>query len=157
MPKYKKIWAEGAREDLLRPHIEAYANAIRQGWRSERDYLQKVTAEYHARISWRLLDHEEPELPLPDYDPLKPAPLEDFTHEERAARRARIEQLNVIYSGSVVGSNVTSEGEESREQFALATSHKECTAAAGHITGVMQDTDQGPRQNHVSKGARLVV
>ncbi|KAJ7457582.1 hypothetical protein B0H11DRAFT_1738353, partial [Mycena galericulata] len=94
LPQIKKKWAEGAREALLRPHIEPYADTHNKGWRAERDYLWKVINEYHARISWRLLDHEEPELPLPDYDPLRPAPLEELTHQERAERKARMVQLN---------------------------------------------------------------
>ncbi|KAJ7430092.1 hypothetical protein B0H11DRAFT_2238031 [Mycena galericulata] len=93
-PQNKKKWAEGAREDLLRPHIKGYRKALKGGWRTERDYLQNVIDKYHARISWRLLDHEEPELPLPDYDPLKRASLEELTEQERAERKVRIKQLS---------------------------------------------------------------
>jgi hypothetical protein len=92
--KSNKMWAEGAREDLLRPHIEPYADALERGWRAERDYLQKVCNEYHARIFWRLADTDEPELPLPDYDPFAPPVVEALTDEERAARHDRIEELN---------------------------------------------------------------
>ncbi|KAJ7178663.1 hypothetical protein C8R43DRAFT_1118035 [Mycena crocata] len=89
-----KLWAEGARESVLRPHIERYADALERGWTAERDYLQKVCNEYHVRISWRLADHEEPELPLPTYDPLARAVAEELTKEERVERHARWEVLN---------------------------------------------------------------
>jgi hypothetical protein len=78
-----KLWAEGAWEDVLRPHIEAYPDALERGWRAEQDLL-KVTNEFHTRISWRLVDHEEPELPLLEYDPLVPQSVEVLTEEERA-------------------------------------------------------------------------
>ncbi|KAJ7826544.1 hypothetical protein B0H13DRAFT_2680676 [Mycena leptocephala] len=92
--KSNKMWAEGAREDLLRRHIEAYADALERGWRSEHDYLQKVCNEFHSRISWRLADHEEPELPLAEYNPLAPPIAEMLSEEERTARHDRIEDLN---------------------------------------------------------------
>jgi hypothetical protein len=90
------MWAEGAREDLLHPHIEAYADTLERGWRSERDYLQKVCNEYHSRISWRLADHEEPDLPLPEYNPLDPPVVETLSDEERMARHARVGELNKV-------------------------------------------------------------
>ncbi|KAJ7481675.1 hypothetical protein FB451DRAFT_1394307 [Mycena latifolia] len=92
--KNNKLWAEGAREGLMRPHIEAYADVLERGWRSERDYVLKVCNEYHGRISWRLQDHEEPELPLPKYDPLAPPVVEDLTDEEKKAKHDRINVLN---------------------------------------------------------------
>ncbi|KAJ7028759.1 hypothetical protein C8F04DRAFT_1265718 [Mycena alexandri] len=92
--KNLRLWAEGAREDVLRPHIEAYADALERGWRAERDYLQQVCNEFHARIPWRLADHEEPALPLAAYDPLVAIPAEDLTEEEEAEERARVQLLN---------------------------------------------------------------
>ncbi|KAJ7659783.1 hypothetical protein DFH06DRAFT_1326804 [Mycena polygramma] len=89
-----KLWAEEAREDLLRPHIEAYADALQQGWRAECDYLQKVCNDYHGHILWRVGDNDEPDLPLPEYDPFVPIPTEDSTEEERVARQNRILELN---------------------------------------------------------------
>ncbi|KAJ7831672.1 hypothetical protein B0H13DRAFT_1575001, partial [Mycena leptocephala] len=90
-----KLWADGAREQVMRPHIEAYADALQRGWRAERDYLQKVCNEFHCRISWRLADADEPELPLPAYDPFSPPAVEELTQEEKEARHARIEELNI--------------------------------------------------------------
>ncbi|KAJ7615075.1 hypothetical protein DFH06DRAFT_1013683 [Mycena polygramma] len=92
--KSLKMWAEGARETILCPHIEPYTDALERGWRAERDYLQKVCNEYHAKISWRLGDTEEPSLPLPDYDQFAPPTLETLSDEERDARHARQNQLN---------------------------------------------------------------
>ncbi|KAJ7858144.1 hypothetical protein B0H14DRAFT_3636093 [Mycena olivaceomarginata] len=91
--KNNKMWAEGAREELLKPHVGPYADALAKGWRSERDYLQKVCNEYNAKISWRLKDNEEPELPLPAYDPLAAPVEETVTEEERQERHARHEEL----------------------------------------------------------------
>jgi hypothetical protein len=91
-----KLWAEGACETLLKPHVEAYADAQARGWRFERDYLQTVCNEYHALISWRLKDHEEPELPLPAYDPLAPPATEELTDDEIKERNTRIEALNTV-------------------------------------------------------------
>ncbi|KAJ7646084.1 hypothetical protein DFH06DRAFT_997880 [Mycena polygramma] len=92
--KSLKMWADGAREDLLRPHIEPYTDALERGWRSERDYLQKVCNQYHTQISWRLADHEEPALPLAPYDPFAPPVAETLTEEEESARHARHKELN---------------------------------------------------------------
>ncbi|KAJ7632084.1 hypothetical protein B0H17DRAFT_1217557 [Mycena rosella] len=83
-----KLWAEGVREDLMHPHIEAYADALARGWRAERNYWQKVCNEFHGRISWRLRDHEEPELPLPAYDLFVVPPEEILSDEERTKKRS---------------------------------------------------------------------
>jgi hypothetical protein len=91
-----KMWAEGAREELLRPHIEPYTDALERNWRSERDYWQRVCNEYHTKISWRLTDAEEPELPLPEYDPYAPPVLEELTEDEKVARQTRHDELNNV-------------------------------------------------------------
>ncbi|KAJ7602641.1 hypothetical protein DFH06DRAFT_1023575 [Mycena polygramma] len=88
------MWADGARDGLLRPHIEPYADALERGWRAERDYLQNVCNEYHTCISWRLSDHEEPEVPLPIYDPLAPPTFEQLSDEEADAKHKRVNDLN---------------------------------------------------------------
>jgi hypothetical protein len=51
----------------LTPHIDAYTAALNQGWHIERKFLKTVCNEFHARVSWRLPDHEEPV--LEDWDP----------------------------------------------------------------------------------------
>ncbi|KAJ7050891.1 hypothetical protein C8F01DRAFT_1263591 [Mycena amicta] len=93
--KNLKFWAEGLREELLTPHIEPYMDALALSWRAERDYRAKVCNEYHARISWRLADDEEPEALL-DWDPLAPPVEEHLTEEEERAKWERIELLNAI-------------------------------------------------------------
>ncbi|KAJ7020540.1 hypothetical protein C8F04DRAFT_1196517 [Mycena alexandri] len=90
-----KLWAEGARESVLKPHIPAYTDALQRGWRAERDYLTLVCNKFHACISWRLEDHEEPELPLPNYDRFAQVQEEEELDEEEFLRkRLRIEEMN---------------------------------------------------------------
>ncbi|KAJ7689745.1 hypothetical protein B0H16DRAFT_1752803 [Mycena metata] len=91
-----KLWAEGARESVLKPHIPAYTDALQRGWRAERDYLTLVCNEFHARISWRLEDHEEPELPLPEYDKHALVPQEELDEEELVRKRLRVEEMNAV-------------------------------------------------------------
>ncbi|KAJ7614713.1 hypothetical protein DFH06DRAFT_1146232 [Mycena polygramma] len=95
--KSLRLWAEGARESVLAPHIETYADALDRGTnrRSEREALKSICNEFHARISWRLADHEEPDLPLPDYDPTKIVEQEELSEEDETEKRARIAVLNV--------------------------------------------------------------
>jgi hypothetical protein len=94
-----RLWAEGARETVLTPHIEAYTDALECSWRDERDYVQNVCKEFHARISWRLQDHEEPDLPLPDYDPRAVVASEPLDEEETQRKRDRIGVLNAVSMG----------------------------------------------------------
>lgn len=97
--KNKRLWAEGAHETVLFPHIEPYTDALERNWREERAYLQNVCNEFHGRISWRLEDHEEPELPLPEYDPRAPAIYEALDEEETKRKRERLELLNAVSVG----------------------------------------------------------
>jgi hypothetical protein len=78
----RKLWAEGCRQTILEPHIAPYTDALERGWQHERTYLTKVFNHYHALIPWRLPDHEEPPLPLPEYDPLAIPAVEDLSAEE---------------------------------------------------------------------------
>ncbi|KAJ7027835.1 hypothetical protein C8F04DRAFT_1266622 [Mycena alexandri] len=89
-----KLWAEGAREEILKPHIPAYTDALQRGWRAERDYLTIVCNEFHACIPWRLEDHEEPELLLPEYDQFAQVVEEELDEEELACKRLKIETMN---------------------------------------------------------------
>ncbi|KAJ7680872.1 hypothetical protein DFH06DRAFT_1120457 [Mycena polygramma] len=97
VPKDKRgnlrLWAEGARETILAPHIEPYSQALVQGWLSERNYLARVCREYHARIDWRLADHEEPEELLP-FDPEAVIEEEVLPVEEDVLKSARVDKLN---------------------------------------------------------------
>ncbi|KAJ7182625.1 hypothetical protein C8R43DRAFT_1116257 [Mycena crocata] len=88
-------WAEGAREAILTPHIEAYADATEKGWRSERDYFARVCNEFHQQIDWRLEDYEEPELPLADFDPHKRIdPEPGLSQADQKKRLARMDLLD---------------------------------------------------------------
>ncbi|KAJ7437305.1 hypothetical protein B0H11DRAFT_2255531 [Mycena galericulata] len=73
--KNLKMWAEGARETILAPYMDDYSKALDEGWRTERKCLKRICNEFHARVDWRLQDHEEPV--LADYDPKKMIVPED--------------------------------------------------------------------------------
>jgi hypothetical protein len=89
-----RFWAQGAREEVLAPHLEAYSGARDTGWVAERAYLQTVCNEFHARVDWRLEDHEEPILKL--FDATTLIEREELTPEEEAKRGARVELLNAV-------------------------------------------------------------
>ncbi|KAJ7119389.1 hypothetical protein C8R46DRAFT_1238661 [Mycena filopes] len=89
-----KLWADGARESVLKPHIPGYTDALERGWRAERDYHQLVCNEYHAQIPWRLQDYEEPELPLPVYDKFAKTVPEDLSTEELETKRMKVDTMN---------------------------------------------------------------
>jgi hypothetical protein len=92
--KNLRLWAEGARETILAPHFDDYAKALDQGWQHERKYLRKVCREFHARVNWRVQDHEEPE--LGEWDPSAPVVAETLTDEEEKARGRRVKELNKV-------------------------------------------------------------
>ncbi|KAJ6455657.1 hypothetical protein C8R47DRAFT_1082673, partial [Mycena vitilis] len=89
-----RLWAEGVRETILKPHIAGYTDALERGWRAERDYVKDVCNEFHARISWRLADDEEPDTPVPNYDKFAMPVVEEMDEEETTRKRLRIEQMN---------------------------------------------------------------
>jgi hypothetical protein len=93
-----RLWAEGVWEEVLRPHIEPYMDALERGWCEERDYLQTVCQEFHAQFSWRLKDHEEPES-VPDYNSRVVLPeegLDDVSHHFVIALEWHIRSGNSI-------------------------------------------------------------
>jgi hypothetical protein len=92
--KNLRLWAEGNREVVLNPYLADYAAAMDRGTAAERKLWKKICREYHARISWRLHDHEEPVL-LP-WDPEAPIAAENLPADEEACRLARIEELNNV-------------------------------------------------------------
>lgn len=94
--KNLKLWAEGVRETILHPHVESYADALERGWRAERECLQGICNEYHAKVSWKLADHEEPPLPLQDYVPETYVDVEPEDEDERVAKRSRIKELDLV-------------------------------------------------------------
>lgn len=91
-----KSWVEGTRETVLKPHIEAYTDALERGWQAEWDYLREVCNEFHARISWHLGDHEEPELPLVEYDKFAKPVEEELDEETMMMKRQKIEVMNAV-------------------------------------------------------------
>ncbi|KAJ7713595.1 hypothetical protein B0H14DRAFT_2644752 [Mycena olivaceomarginata] len=89
-----RLWADGAREKILKPHIPGYTEAMDQGWAAERRYWKKVCNEYHARVSWRLADHEEPD-DIGSWGPGDALPVETLSTEEEAQKRGRVKILNL--------------------------------------------------------------
>ncbi|KAJ6557483.1 hypothetical protein B0H19DRAFT_1261106 [Mycena capillaripes] len=87
-----RLWAEGSRETILAPHLDAYAKALDEGWQPERKLLKKICKEFHARVHWRTPDNEEPV--LKDWDLLAQLVPESLTEEEERLRGERIEVLN---------------------------------------------------------------
>ncbi|KAF7353218.1 hypothetical protein MSAN_01509500 [Mycena sanguinolenta] len=87
-----RLWADGAREKILRPHLDGYSRARDLGWVAEREYLQKVCNEFHARVDWRLKDHEEPV--LRPFDPNAMIEDEELDEAEEVEQRKRVEVLN---------------------------------------------------------------
>lgn len=93
----QKLWAEGCREDILAPHIEPYADALKRSYVAERDYMRRIQNEYHQLIPWDLPDDEEPLLPLPEYDPHLQAVEEELTAEEAECKSKTIAKKNKVH------------------------------------------------------------
>ncbi|KAJ6506114.1 hypothetical protein DFH09DRAFT_1334853 [Mycena vulgaris] len=90
--KNLRLWAEGVREEVLRPHIDGYAVALDAGWREERAYWKKVCVEFHACVHWRTEDHEEPI--IAKFDPMAVVPKEILSAEDAAKKIARVAELD---------------------------------------------------------------
>ncbi|KAJ6476568.1 hypothetical protein DFH09DRAFT_1108865 [Mycena vulgaris] len=84
--KSNKLWAEGAREEFLKKHVEAYADAL-ELWMARRTRLSSAVGACSTTKNL--------ELPLADYDPFAPAVPEVLTDQEKQQRYERIEELNV--------------------------------------------------------------
>jgi hypothetical protein len=89
-----RLWADGARETILVPHLENFAAACTKGSHDKKAYLQIVCNEFHARVDWRLEDHQEPELTAWTADTI--ITKETLPEEEEKRKRARIEELNAV-------------------------------------------------------------
>ncbi|KAJ6525534.1 hypothetical protein DFH09DRAFT_1328890 [Mycena vulgaris] len=87
------LWAEGAWEKILQPHVEPYGDAMERGWREERKYFGGVSREFHARVDWRLQDPEEPI--LMDFDPAAMLPFDLLSAEEEALKQQRLTVLDL--------------------------------------------------------------
>jgi hypothetical protein len=76
--------------------VEPYSEAVELGWIKEREYLQRVCNEYHARIDWWLADHEDPgELTLFDPNTILPPP-EKLSPEEQVQMERRKQELDKV-------------------------------------------------------------
>ncbi|KAJ7669900.1 hypothetical protein DFH06DRAFT_1125309 [Mycena polygramma] len=90
--KNLRLWAQGAREAILAPHMDNYSAALDQGWVFERKYWKTVCREYHVRIPWRTEDHEEPM--LGEWNPAIPIEKETLTPEDEVLKNERVKLLN---------------------------------------------------------------
>ncbi|TRM57969.1 hypothetical protein BD626DRAFT_573957 [Schizophyllum amplum] len=90
-----KNWAEGVRETILSPHIPRYLDALaKDAWNVIQDIVMEVCAEYHAKIPWTMPVWEEPEEPLPAYDPKNPPVWPQLSDEEEKQRSAILTERN---------------------------------------------------------------
>lgn len=94
--KTARRWAEGARETILAPHIEPYADALAHSWVREREYVAKVQNHYHQLISWRLPDTQEPSLPLPAYNLKLIPPPENLSEDKKKLKSEIIAKRNKV-------------------------------------------------------------
>jgi hypothetical protein len=102
----RKLWAEGCRESILEPHIAPYTDALERGWQHERTYLAKVYNHYHTLIPWRLPDHEEPPLPLPEYDPLAVPTVEPLFAEELTEQAKVLKAKNDVRFSNILSTQI---------------------------------------------------
>ncbi|KAL1684835.1 hypothetical protein GGG16DRAFT_28990, partial [Schizophyllum commune] len=91
----RKNWAEGVREEFMKPYVPRYVDAVAKGgWPAGQAVIRELCAEYHAKIPWTLPYTKEPTTPLPEYDPTNPPVLEPLSDEEEAERSAVLTELN---------------------------------------------------------------
>ncbi|KAF7325885.1 hypothetical protein MKEN_00439300 [Mycena kentingensis (nom. inval.)] len=87
-----RMWAEGARESVLAPHIPYYAAAMDRGLDEENAALNEICFEFNARIPWWTSDFEEPVL-----RPYVPGSVfvetENLTDEQKAWKEERLRIL----------------------------------------------------------------
>ena len=96
LKKNSKGWAIGVRAEILNAFIEGYADAQARGWQQERAFWSSVCNAYNAKIPYTLADHEEPPLPLPEYNESNPPPLENLTEEQAKKKREIIVSSNKV-------------------------------------------------------------
>ncbi|KAJ8473470.1 hypothetical protein ONZ45_g16283 [Pleurotus djamor] len=83
-----KMWAQGFREDkILGPNLAGFIAAHGRGRLPEEKFLRDIYHEYHARVNWRLADHEDPVLPEEKYDPENV--IEEELSEDSEQRRGQ--------------------------------------------------------------------
>ncbi|KAF7327198.1 hypothetical protein MKEN_00296900 [Mycena kentingensis (nom. inval.)] len=89
----KRLWAEGARQQILEKYIHDYAAALDRGTNDERLLLlRRILREYFGRVHWSTPDHVEPVLQA--WDPEAAQPLEDLTDTQKMLKDARVKELS---------------------------------------------------------------
>ncbi|KAJ7703324.1 hypothetical protein B0H17DRAFT_1194511 [Mycena rosella] len=90
--KNLRLWAEGARESVLIPHLDGYSAALDGGRLTERKYWKHVCKEFHMRVDWKTLDHEEPV--LAEWDPAAPVVTEKLPDDQAVLKAEHVSELN---------------------------------------------------------------
>ncbi|KAL1724732.1 hypothetical protein EV714DRAFT_240490 [Schizophyllum commune] len=84
--KNKKLWAVGAREAILLPHLAKFTEELAKSSKHAKEYRIKVCHEFNVKIPYDLPDEIEPKMPLPEYNPANPPPLPPLSEEEEKVR-----------------------------------------------------------------------
>ncbi|KAI5900598.1 uncharacterized protein SCHCODRAFT_01030056 [Schizophyllum commune H4-8] len=90
----RKNWAEGVRKEILQKYVPLYVDALAQSWEAAQAVIHAACAEYHALFPWWLSDDDDPDEPLPDYDPKNPPVMPPLSAEEEKTRSAILTQRN---------------------------------------------------------------
>ncbi|KAI4517041.1 hypothetical protein K525DRAFT_211793, partial [Schizophyllum commune Loenen D] len=90
----RKNWAEGVRKEILQKYVPLYVDALAQSWEAAQAVIHAACAEYHALFPWWLSDDDDPEEPLPNYDPKNPPVLPQLSPDEEKIRSAILTQRN---------------------------------------------------------------
>ncbi|KAF7295611.1 hypothetical protein MIND_01101200 [Mycena indigotica] len=90
--KSLRLWATGAREEILSPFIPDYAAAVTRGRSAERKLLRRILVIFFSRVHWSLPDWEQPVLD-PNWSADSVIMPEQLTPEVQAFKDARLREL----------------------------------------------------------------
>ncbi|KAJ7058425.1 hypothetical protein C8F01DRAFT_1303984 [Mycena amicta] len=90
--KNLRLWAEGARESILRPFLADYSAALDHGLVPERALLRNILRVYFGKVHWSTKDDEEPT--LMEWDPNASMTVENLSPELQSEKDRRIATLS---------------------------------------------------------------
>ncbi|KAJ7062086.1 hypothetical protein C8F01DRAFT_1082651 [Mycena amicta] len=90
--KNLRLWAEGARETILKPYLADYGAALDRGTVAEHAILRLILREYFGRVHWSTQDDQEPV--LKDWNGSASMEVEALTPEMQQAKEERIKILS---------------------------------------------------------------